>query len=66
MKNTKSRLTAILAFGIIIIIVAAALVMDALEPTTDVFPNDSTMISLYGEAHGYKKCYDAELEEWRK
>lgn len=66
MKNTKSRLTAILAFGIIIIIVAAALAMDALEPTTDVFPSESTMISLYGEAHGYKKCYDAEFEEWRK
>lgn len=66
MKNTKSRLTAMLAFGIVIIIVAAAFAMDALEPTTDVFPSESTVISLYGEAHGYKKCYDAEFEEWRK
>ena len=66
MKNKKSRLTEILAFGIVIIIVTSALAMDALEPTTDVFPNERTMISLYGETHGYKKCYDTELEEWRR
>lgn len=66
MKNKKSTPKAILACIIIIILVVTALALDALEPTTDVFPGESTVISLYGEAHGYKKCYDAEFEEWRR
>ena len=66
MKNKKSIIKAVIAFGIVLVLVLTGLILDKSDQTTDVFPNENTMICLYGEAHGYKKCYDAELEEWRK
>ena len=66
MKNKKSIIKAAIAFGIVLVLVLTGLILDKSDQTADVFPNENTMICLYGEAHGYKKCYDAELEEWRK
>ncbi len=47
----------------VLILVVTGLVFDQADHTTDVFPNENTIINLYGEAHGYKKYYDIELEE---
>ena len=66
MRNRKGKIKTILAFGIVLLLVIAGLVLDKTDQTTDVFPNENTMIRLYGEAHGYEKCYDTELEEWSK
>lgn len=60
----KDKIRTILAFGIVLILVVTGFILDKSDQTTDVFPNENTMISLYGEAHGRKKCYDIELKEW--
>lgn len=64
MKDRKARVGAIVAFGVVLILVIAGFVLDATDRTSDVFPNENTQIYLYGEVHGYKTCYDAELEAW--
>lgn len=66
MKDKKARIKTILAFGIVLILVVTGFILDKSDQTTDVFSNENTMISLYGEAHGHKKCYDIELKEWRE
>ena len=63
MKN--KHIKAVIAFGVVLIAVLTGLILDKADQTADVFPNESTMIYLYGEAHGYKRCYDAELAQWR-
>ena len=62
----KDKIKTILAFGIVLILVVTGFILDKSDQTTDVFPNENTMISLYGEEHGHKKCYDIELKEWRE
>lgn len=61
MKNKKLNFKTIIVFGIIFILVVVSFVLDIRTPNTE-----NTMINLYGETHGYKKCYDIELEEWGK
>lgn len=65
-ENRKSIIRAVIAFGIVLALVLAGLILDKSDQTADVFPNENTMIYLYGEAHGYKKCYDTEFEQWCK
>lgn len=66
MRDKKARIKTISAFGIVLLLVVAGLLLDHFDQTTDVFPNENTVISLYGEAHGYKRYYDIEFEAWSK
>lgn len=66
MKNKIVGIKALCAFGIVGILAVTGVVLDKLDRTTAVVPNENARINLYGEAHGYKKCYDTELEEWRE
>lgn len=65
MKNKRSIIKTVIAFGLVLAAALTGLILDRTEQSADVLPNENTRIYLYGEAHGYKKCYDAELEEWR-
>lgn len=64
--NKKETIKTILAFGIVLILVIAGFTLDKMDQTTDVYPNENTLISLYGETHGKKICYDIEFSEWKK
>ena len=66
MKNKKSIIKSAIAFGLVLILVLTGLISDKADPTGAASLNETTRIYLYGEAHGYKKCYDTELEEWHK
>lgn len=66
MRDKKARVKTISAFGIVLLLVVAGLILDHFDQTTDVFPNENTVISLYGEAHGFKRYYDIEFEAWSK
>lgn len=66
MKNKKGIIKMITAFAFVIILVLTGFILDQMDQTTDVFPNEDSMINLYGETHGYKKFYDIELTEWNK
>lgn len=66
MRDKKARVKTISAFGIVLLLVVAGLLLDHFDQTTDVFPNENTVISLYGEAHGFKRYYDIEFEAWSK
>lgn len=65
-ENKKISMSTILAFGIVIALVILGFVLDMMDSTNDVFPNNDTQIYLYGEAHGYKRYYDIEFDEWNK
>ena len=47
MKNKKSIIKAAIAFGIVLVLVLTGLILDRLDQTINVFPNESTMIFLY-------------------
>ncbi len=66
MKNKKSIIKTVIAFGIVLISVLTGLILNKSDQTVDLSADENATICLYGEAHGYKKCYDVELEEWRK
>ena len=66
MKNKKSIIKAVLAFGTVLVLALTGLILDKSDQTAAAVPNENARICLYGEAHGYKKCYDTELEEWRR
>lgn len=66
MNSKNNIIKSILAFGIVLILVVVGIVLDALDQSTDVLPNENTVINLYGETHGYERCYEIELEEWGK
>ena len=66
MRDKKARVKTISAFGIVLLLVVTGLLLDHFDQTTDVFPNENTVISLYGEAHGFKRYYDIEFEAWSK
>lgn len=66
MRDKKARVKTISAFGIVLLLVVVGLLLDHFDQTTDVFPNENTVISLYGEAHGFKRYYDIEFEAWSK
>ena len=57
MKNKKARIKSIIAFGIVLVLVLTGLILDRTDQTADIIPGENSMICLYGEAHGYKKCY---------
>ncbi len=63
MKNKKARIKSIIEFGIVLVLVLTGLILDRTDQIADVIPGENSMICLYGEAHGYKKCYGVELEE---
>lgn len=66
MKNQKSMIKAVIAFGIVLALSLTGLILDRLDRPADALPDETTMICLYGEAHGYKEYYDAELAQWRR
>lgn len=62
----RSKIKTILAFAVIVIVTVTAFVLDKADQTTDVAPTGNTMIHLYGEAHGVKRYYEIELNEWER
>ena len=66
MKSKRSIAKAVIAFGTVLGAVIAGLLLDSADRTADVTMDESRTICLYGEAHGYKRCYDAEAAQWRR
>lgn len=66
MKNKISGIKTLIAFALVLLSVITGFILDIFDQSADIFPSDSAIINLYGEAHGYKKCYDIELQEWCK
>lgn len=62
----SEKIKTIIAFTVLGVLMIAGAVLVKLDRTTDVYPEDSTKIRLYGEAHGIKEYYDAELESWKE
>ena len=61
----KDKIKTIVAILIILIVTAAGFILDMNDKTADVYPDDNTLIRLYGEAHGAKMYYDIELDLWK-
>ena len=61
----KEKTKTIISILILLVVVAAGFVLDMNDKTTDVYPDDDTLIRLYGEAHGAKMYYDIELDLWK-
>lgn len=62
----KEKIKTITAFALLVIICVVGIVLTATDKGTDVYPDENTKIFLYGEMHGQKEYYEAELDEWRK
>lgn len=62
MKNT---LKTIIAFTILFVVSLGAVILDLNDNSNDVYPTSDTKIMLYGESHGSKEYYDAEIELWQ-
>ena len=43
-----------------------SIVLAMADRKRDVYPNDTTQIMLYGEAHGFREYYDIEFECWQE
>ena len=54
-----------LLFILTVAVCLAAFILDINDRSTDVYPNDDTIIRLYGEAHGSHEYYDIELVLWK-
>ena len=61
----KEKTKTIIAFIVLAALLAAGFILTDLDHRDDVYPSDSTMIRLYGEAHGVKEYYDIESELWK-
>ena len=61
----KEKIKTTIAILIVVIITAAGFVLDMNDKTADVYPDDNTLIRLYGEAHGAKMYYDIEFDLWK-
>lgn len=61
MKNLKT----IIAFTLLLVVSIGGIVLDLNDKSNDVYPTSNTKIILYGESHGSKEYYDAELELWQ-
>ena len=62
---TEKIKTAI-AFIILGVLILAGFILVRADRPTDVYPNENTMIRLYGEGHGEKTYYDLELKLWQE
>ncbi len=62
----KEKIKSIIAFTVLAVTVAISFVLNALDKSTDVYPDEDTTIRLYGEAHGSKIYYDIEFELWKE
>lgn len=63
-KQMKKRKT-VVAFTLLLAVCCVAVIFDLNDGLSDVYPTDNTKIMLYGEAHGEKEYYDAELKLWQ-
>ena len=61
----KSRIKTVIAISLLAAVCVTALILDLSDRTTDVYPNNDTMIRLYGEMHGVKKYHEIEFELWK-
>lgn len=64
--NMKDKIKTITAFTVLGILIITTIVLTLSDRSTDVYPNDSTRINLYGEAHGSKTYYDIEFNLWKE
>ena len=64
--DMKEKLKTAIAFAFLGILVLVGFVLVISDRPTDVYPNDDTMIRLYGEAHGSKEYYDIESDLWKE
>ena len=55
-----------IAFIILGVLILAGFILVRADRPADVYPNENTMIRLYGEAHGEKLYYDLELKLWQE
>ena len=62
----KQKIKTIIAFSLLGIALISSVILSALDRPDDVYPNDDTMVRLYGEAHGYKPYYDIEFRLWKE
>ena len=62
----KDKIKTITAFTVLGILIITTIVLTLSDRSTDVYPNDSTRINLYGEAHGSKTYYDIEFNLWKE
>jgi len=65
-ENMKRIIKTIIAFTLLAAAVIVGLVLSFIDRSSDVYPGPDTTIRLYGESHGQKAFYDAELELWKE
>ena len=61
----REKIKTVLAFTLLIVVVAISFVLTIRDRDNDVYPDADTMIRLYGEAHGSKVYYDIEYQLWK-
>lgn len=61
----KEKIGAVVFFLLLAVSAAAGILLTMIDKPDDVYPGDNTMIMLYGERHGEKVYYDAEIELWK-
>lgn len=61
----KEKVKTIIAFVLLGLLTLTVVVLSLSDHSTDVYPNEHTMIKLYGEAHGSKTYYDIEFRLWK-
>ena len=59
------KIKTIIAFALVGVAVFLGLFLHSREQSYDVYPDENTQISLYGESHGYGPYYEMELELWK-
>jgi hypothetical protein len=60
------KIKTIIAFALVGLAVFLGLFLHSKEQSYDVYPNENTQISLYGESHGYGPYYEMELNLWKE
>ncbi len=61
----KNKIKTIIAFTLLLAVCTVAVMLDLSDTKSEVYPTDDTKIMLYGESHGAKAYYDAELNLWQ-
>ena len=62
----RERVKTIIAFTVVGIVMIVSIILTMADRKRDVYPNDTTQIMLYGEAHGFREYYDIEFECWQE
>ena len=62
----RERVKTIIAFTVVGIVMIVSIILTMADRKRDVYPNDTTQIMLYGEAHGFREYYDIEFECWKE